>query len=194
MTKKNICVLLEGLKSGVFLKGRFNMKCEICGKKAKTNRNWAPDENDVSWVWQRKEYIICDNHIEDTYKDIAEVIGDKQRDLVQASVFLEMWGSASDLPEHWKNWKYSFDFAPEWLNEMKDQECVSVLHNGYADLKIPKGYSLVFTGSVGEKECVWCGESYRTEDGPSQDDCQLCEGSGWLYWGEEWQLLVFKKD
>jgi hypothetical protein len=116
------------------------------------------------------------------------------KDLTIAHIFLEEWGSTSYLPVRWKGYRYAItDYAPEWLSaeDLEGHEpdmCTTVLSVG--DLGAPKGFQRVYSYQVGEKTCP-C-SVYRSFGLPHpKEKCPLCEGDGVLYWGEEWQVVVF---
>lgn len=110
-------------------------------------------------------------------------------------VFLETWGSTTYPPTKWEGWGYAEEnYAPEWLSKsdldgVEPDMCVTVLHAGFSAPKAPVGYRVAYQWTVGERECPWCGPGTGNEH--TRPSCELCNGDGLLYWGEDWQGVVF---
>lgn len=126
---------------------------------------------------------------------------EEQREAEQAMVFLDTWGSTTYPPTPWKRWKYSEDGAPEFLgsDDLDGEEsdnCVTVLHCGLSDPKLPMGYRELWQGQCGERQCPGCdgtGHAHNHDTGEHDQalgPCPLCEGNRYIYWGEEWSVLV----
>ena len=85
-----------------------------------------------------------------------------------------------------------FDHAPEWSCNRDsdwwrwDGEYITVLDlTGVGCLNAPdkaRGKRKVYSYIASERECSWCGDGTGEEDG--REDCDLCEGDGYLYQGE----------
>lgn len=126
----------------------------------------------------------------------------EERDQQIAMVFLETWGSTSYPPERWEpfgpnepgfQWSEG-NYAPEWLSAsdlggVEPDECVTVLSFGLSEHGVPEGYVVAYQYAAGEKECPWC-ECPPDDAVHPLRRCELCEGDGLLYWGEECQVLV----
>lgn len=121
------------------------------------------------------------------------------RDNETAMVFLDTWGSTTYPPTPFDRWKWTEDGAPEWLSAddlsydqdeyVEKDECITVLDFSLSEPEPPTGYRLAYQYAAGERECPWCG--CGTGEEHSRSECKLCEGSGYLYWGEECQVVVF---
>lgn len=128
----------------------------------------------------------------------------------QAMIFLETWGSTSFEPSRWETkdddgnelvyaWSES-DYFPEWLESELGHDAngfVTVLSARVGTERVPAGYRIAYSYGCGEKECPDCegtGDVRNFDDNAAEMDpspCKLCEGDGHIYWGEEWQVIVF---
>ena len=45
--------------------------------------------------------------------------------------------------------------------------------------------------SSGESECWWCGPGTGNEG--DQSECKLCEGDGYVYLGDGWREVVYRR-
>lgn len=123
----------------------------------------------------------------------------EERNQTVAMIHLETWGSTTYPPEKWGKWRWAEkDYAPEWLTEddlgCDPDSCVTVLDFSLSVPEAPAGYRLVYQYAAGEHECHEC----HPDDQPSefdgqtrQSECELCEGDGYIYSGEECQVCVF---
>jgi len=113
-----------------------------------------------------------------------------QIDLEQALVFLDAWGTGETLDEKsFQGHKYVIsDYAPEWVQlpaEYADHGgVVTLLAVMMGESAKFKGYRVLDSFGIGERECP-----YRDQHREGED-CEVCEGDDYLYWGEEWSLVV----
>lgn len=124
---------------------------------------------------------------------------EQTREETIAMIFLDTWGSTSYPPTEWKGFRWSEDGAPEWLESSAldghdSEACVRVL--SLDSSKAPEGWEEIYRYQCGEKECPDCNrrkddQPEEYEGQPKQSECTLCEGSGVVYWGEEWEVIVF---
>ena len=112
-------------------------------------------------------------------------LSNRVREAYQAEVLLSVEGTG-ETPVRWRRWRWTIDHDPI---EPSREDCVSVLNNCFSDPYVPRGYELVANYSVGNPECLWC-ETEGVIDGKT---CELCEGDGYIYWGDEWGILVFQR-
>ena len=116
------------------------------------------------------------------------------RDNETAKLFLDSWGSSSHPPEKWERWNYAeTNYAPEFLSESDlgcdRDDCCTVLDFSLSEPEPPEGYRVAYHYPAGERECPWCGPGTGNEH--DLETCKLCEGDGYLYWGEECLVVVF---
>lgn len=119
---------------------------------------------------------------------------DMERDAEIAMVMLENWGETSTPPEKWEKWAWAVtDYCPDHLErELGYGEFVTVLDFSTRALaEAPDGWENVHQYGAGEKSCPWCGDGTGEEE--RRSECTLCQGNGTLYWGDECQVVVFKK-
>ncbi len=119
-----------------------------------------------------------------------------QREDIVAQIHIGTWGSTSYPPVAWEGFAHAeTDYAPEWLSESElgcdRDQCVTVLDYSLGDPKIPDGYRIAYQYQAGEHECPDCGPGTGDYEGkPEPSKCELCEGSGYIYSGEECVVLV----
>ena len=121
---------------------------------------------------------------------------EEQIQQTRAMVLLGTFGVTSYPPEHWERWQYAETaYAPEWLSESElvcdPDRCVTVLDYSLSAPEPPAGYRLAYQYAAGEKECPDCEDSYQDEDSIKREDCKLCDGSGYIFDGEECQVCIF---
>ena len=93
---------------------------------------------------------------------------------------------------------YWHEGVPEYvsLDELgltfDDEVRTAILCGVYGLPDPPEGWEFVraFTTS-GECECWWCGSGTGNED--QREECKLCEGDGYVYIGEGWAEVVYRK-
>ncbi len=138
------------------------------------------------------------------------------REETTAMVFLDVYGSQSSLDKPWTwvdadgtghSYRFVNEGCPEWLSgydsplpsDVDPDACVCVLTTivGSDPADAPPGYRVVSSYQAGEHDCPECEgrgtlghEEYVPEDLRGKA-CPLCEGDRFLYWGEEWQVVVF---
>ncbi len=115
---------------------------------------------------------------------------DALKDTEQALVFLDAWGTGETLDEEaFQGHKYVIsDYAPEWVTVPYDAEVITLLSVQVGKLTEFEGYTLFGSFGVGEKVCPHVGDDIHTEN------CLICGGGQFLYWGEEWRLAVLVKE
>lgn len=89
---------------------------------------------------------------------------------------------------------------------MADEECLDCEGHGHRDHEVrtallnclfgtpqpPPGWERIasFTSS-GEASCWWCGDGTGNEQ--ARKGCQLCEGDGYVFIGDGWAEVVFRR-
>lgn len=109
----------------------------------------------------------------------------------QAAVLMGLWGSGTD-PEPWRGFAFADDAAPDFMERprhLTQADYRSVLVSGLSDIHPPDGWEIVASYMACEAECPQCGPG--TEREHMRPECDLCEGDGLLYWGEDFRLVVF---
>jgi hypothetical protein len=109
----------------------------------------------------------------------------------QALLFMEAWGTGDTLVDELFDGQYAYaieDYAPDFVNEELPPQfqdhyggVVTVLCVGTPKVE---GYRVVYCYQAGERECP----GLQMED--HDENCPLCEGDKYVYWGEEWQVHV----
>jgi hypothetical protein len=138
--------------------------------------------------------------------EATDLTPEQRREQQQAMVYLDTWGSTTYPPEEWSGYGYAeTDYAPEWalcdgaVPELPERatgsRCVTVLHCGWSEPRKVAGYTAHVLGPCGERECPECeatglGRDVDGEPMPAEK-CRLCEGDKYIYWGEEWSLVVY---
>lgn len=97
--------------------------------------------------------------------------------------------------------KYWYEGPPEWAEGDFSKDERNSPSGRYRTLivacmdgkpQIPTGWRFVkLYRSAPERECAWCGAGTGNE--ATHSTCQLCEGDGLLYWGEEWCEVVIEQ-
>lgn len=97
--------------------------------------------------------------------------------------------------------KYWYDGPPEWAEGDFSRDERNSPSGRYRTLivacmdgkpRIPTGWRFVqLYRSAPERDCAWCGAGTGNE--ATRSTCQLCEGDGHLYWGEEWCEVVIEQ-
>ncbi len=126
----------------------------------------------------------------------------EQRESTIAMIHLDTCGSTTYPPPQWNGYRWAeTDYAPEWLSESdldcEPDNCVTVLDYSLSEPRCPKGWEIAYQYQAGEHDCPDCHrrqendrEDYESQ--PLQKDCQLCEGDGVIYSGEECSVVVFR--
>ncbi len=124
---------------------------------------------------------------------------EEQREQTIAMIHLGTYGSTTYPPTQWDRWKWSEDGAPEWLTASDldgndPEQCVTVLDYSLSEPAAPEGWERVYQYAAGEHECPDCRPDDKPEEfegQPKRSECSLCEGDGYIYSGEECQVVVF---
>lgn len=115
-------------------------------------------------------------------------------------------GELSDEP--WDGvCKYWYEGVPEYAEEFGSARYGSydtdedgnlweyrtaLLNELYGYFDTPPGWErLARYNNSGERDCWWCGPGTGNED--ERDGCLLCEGDGYVYLGEGWGEVVFRR-
>lgn len=105
----------------------------------------------------------------------------------QALVLLDTWGSGETIDdEPFQGCRYTIrDYCPEFLEVPADLEVISFLSVHVGDKPFEyEGYKVLNSYPAGEHECPY---KEHEDHGPS---CPLCDGGNYVYWGEEWHVVV----
>lgn len=120
-----------------------------------------------------------------------------------ANVFSLGGGELSEKP--WGRFRHWFDGPPSWAGrteypDMYDGEVeyrTVLICEMYGEHDTPNGWRRLNTyRSSGEADCWWCGDGtdYVSEHkGEHDPKCKLCEGSGYVYLGDGWGEVVYKR-
>jgi len=124
---------------------------------------------------------------------------DTEKQNEQALLFMEAWGTGELIDDKTFH-GYAFvisDYAPEFVNSELPEynqhsftDTVTVMSTGLAS-KSPgdiEGYTSVYSYPAGEKECPF------KDDPDHGENCSLCEGDNYIYWGDDWGVHVLVKD
>jgi len=110
--------------------------------------------------------------------DACEAEREHMLDAERHALMIDIWGSTSyPYFTEWNGYGYAIPgYCPEYheAGDIYDRNFVTVLHFGFGHPKVPAGWAVETTYNVGECECPWCGES------PKPEDCELCEGDGYV--------------
>ena len=124
---------------------------------------------------------------------------EKRLDMERAMVLMGIWGETQSVSE-WNGYAYAEE---SWVPDGSDipsedrHDCVTVLEYGFGEIEAPEGYKVVLDWQAGEHSCPWCGDGTGDDDeGRSEEErresCELCEGDGVIYQGEEARVVVFQ--
>lgn len=117
---------------------------------------------------------------------------DKDFEREEALVLLDAWGSGESIDsEPFQGHAYVIrDYHPEWVPVPKDRTgVVTLLSICVGTLSTFEGYSVLEHYPAGERECPYLSEPSHVTSG-----CDLCKGDNYIYWGEEWQVVVLLED
>ena len=97
---------------------------------------------------------------------------------------------------------YWYDGVPEYVTldelglDLDDDVRTALLCCIFGHPAPPAGWTQVTTySSSGERECCWCGPGTGNEDddGGEAQGCKLCENDGYLYLGDGWCEVVYRR-
>lgn len=105
----------------------------------------------------------------------------------QALLFMDAWGTGITIDEEpFQGHRYVIrGYAPEWCTVPDDNDgVVTLLSVAVGKLTEFEGYRLFGSYSFGERECPW------KDSDEHKEGCPLCENDNYIYWGEEWRVVV----
>lgn len=111
------------------------------------------------------------------------------QDNEQALLFMDAWGTGITIDEEpFQGHRYVIrGYSPEWCDVPDNDGVVTLLSVAVGKLTEFEGYRLFGSYPTGERECPW-------RDSEEHKNCLLCGDDNYVYWGEEWRLVVLLRE
>lgn len=115
---------------------------------------------------------------------------DYARENEEALLLMDAWGTGITIDEEpFQGHRFVIrGYHPEWCSVPENDGVVTLLSVAVGKLTEFEGYRLFGSYGTGERTCPYIEESEH------EKGCPLCQGDSFIYWGEEWRLVVLLRD
>lgn len=122
------------------------------------------------------------------FADVAPLSEEEEKALQneEALVLLDAWGTGEKIDkEPFQGHAFVIrDYHPEWVDLPEHEGVVTLLSVNVGKLTNFEGYRLFGSYDSGEKECPYLSDPEHLKS------CSLCRGDNYIYWGDEWRVVV----